>query len=122
MNRIETAYADIDIRVYLMFAKEDALIHAMNAVRLTEDEQKEVLKCGTPCSMSGTCYHTLVVPRKPGKQLPRAYHEMAALIYEQYPLETHYVKRKDRDGTYIEAALNDFGFDLPVYSGKLHNL
>ena len=122
MNRIETAYSDIDIRVYLMFFNESALIAAMKAVRLTDDEQKTMLEHAGPCSMGGTCFHTLVVSRKPGKQLPRAYHEQATLVYEQYPQEKHFCKRKDRGGVFADLALSNFGMDLPVYIGNLHNL
>ena len=114
-----TPYNEIQIRLFMFFSKPEHLEAALDSSNLPDEEKAAIRKCLTRCTVNGTEYHVLFTGRKPGRYVPNGFAQHARAIYENYPNETHYNVRKNSTSQDMSAALDDFGWDLPVYNERL---
>lgn len=111
-------YDEIDIRMYLAFATQAALDAMLENSNLPDDEKEAIRGSISKAQFNQKPHLMLVTLRKPGKDLSPIAYQYASAIYEMYPYEGHFNIRKD-GGIDLSTGLHDFGYDLPVYEGRL---
>lgn len=108
-------------RIYLAFVSDEALQYAMKACQLDEAEKAEMQSCVRKCVFDGCMRTTLVLADQNYERIPRPYREMARESFEQFLEEDLVKERKNSTGLNATQDIRNFGLELPVYSGNLHN-